>query len=196
MRDKGQVGLGRRAYVITLAATLTTLTPRTVDAQADITVTEHSFDCIRNGTKVRNTYIKNADPKLLAEAVRIFRDRVPNVEYPVGTLLQLIPTEAMVKHTRTRLPATHGWEFFALELSAQGTKIKARGDSVKNFVGVPCFSCHQAGARFDFVCEKNHGCAPIPVDDKMIAERQQADPRCSGDAAPDTKKSHESRGRE
>ena len=150
-----------------------------LQAQNDVTVTERSFECIQHGTKIRNTYIRNADPKLLAEAVRIFRDSVANADYPVGTFLQLIPTEAMVKHSRGQFGATNGWEFFALELSAQGTRIRTRGDSVVNFVGVTCLSCHRAAARFDFVCEKNHGCAPIPVNDKMIADRQNADPRCA-----------------
>jgi hypothetical protein len=167
------------ALVVGLAG----LTPYPAGAQADVTVSEQSFRCIRGGTKVRNTYIWNADPKLLAQAVHILRDRVSNVEYPVGTILQLIPAEAMVKHPRDRFPVTNGWEFFALDLSPQGTKIEARGDSVRNFIGVTCLSCHRAAAPYDFVCEKDHGCAPIPVDDKMIADRQRQDPRCPPAAA-------------
>ena len=145
---------------------------------ADITVSENSFSCIRNWTKVRNTYIKHEDPEKLKEAVRIFKDSVPDKEYPVGTFLQLLPDEAMVKHQRQRFPETHGWEFFHLDLSAQGTKIKTRGDQTVNFQGVKCFSCHQPAVKFDFVCEKGHGCAPVPLDDQKIAELQGADPRC------------------
>ena len=37
----------------------------------DVTVSEKSFSCISEGTKIRNTYIKNADPDKLKEAVRI-----------------------------------------------------------------------------------------------------------------------------
>src|SRR3989441_3339224 len=47
----------------------------------DITVTDQSFGCLRDGTKVRNTYIRNADPERLAEAVRILRDRVRSEEH-------------------------------------------------------------------------------------------------------------------
>src|SRR5437762_13352957 len=83
----------------------------------DITVTDQSFGCLRDATKVRNTYIRNADPKRLAEAVRILRDRVADTEYPVGTFLQLVPGEAMVKHPRAKFPETNGWEFFSLELA-------------------------------------------------------------------------------
>jgi hypothetical protein len=144
----------------------------------DITVTDTSFHCVRDATKVRNTYIRNADPERLAEAVRILRDRIADAEYPVGTFLQLVPAEAMVKHPRARFPATNGWEFFALDLSSQGTKIKTRGDNVVNFLGVPCLSCHKPAATFDFVCEKGHGCAPLPFDDQKIAEVQGTDPRC------------------
>jgi hypothetical protein len=144
----------------------------------DVTVSEESFSCLREGTKIRNTYIKNADPEKLKEAVRIFKNSVPDKEYPVGTFLQLLPGEAMVKHPRAKFPATNGWEFFALDLSEQGTKIKSRGDKVVNFQGVLCMSCHQPAAKFDFVCEKGHGCAPVPLDDQKIAELQAADPRC------------------
>jgi hypothetical protein len=145
---------------------------------ADLTLSEDSFGCIRNWTKVRNTYIKHDDPDKLKEAVRIFRDSVPNKEYPVGTFLQLLPDEAMVKHSRQTFPETNGWEFFHLDLSEQGTKIKTRGDKTVNFQGVRCFSCHQPAVQFDFVCEKGHGCAPVPLDDQKIAELQGKDPRC------------------
>ena len=145
---------------------------------ADVTVSDKSFSCISEGTKIRNTYIKHSDPEKLKEAVRIFKNSVPDKEYPVGTFLQLLPGEAMVKHPRAKFPNTGGWEFFALDLTEQGTKIGTRGDKVVNFQGVPCFSCHQPAAKFDFVCEKGHGCAPVPLDDPKIAELQAADPRC------------------
>ena len=144
----------------------------------DVTVSEKSFSCISEGTKIRNTYIKHADPEKLKEAMRIFKNSVPDKEYPVGTFLQLLPGEAMVKHPRDKFPDTKGWEFFALDLSEQGTKIRTRGDKVVNFQGVACMSCHQPAAKFDFVCEKGHGCAPVPLDDPKIAELQAADPRC------------------
>src|SRR5690348_8130634 len=73
---------------------------------ADITVSENSFSCIRNWTKVRNTYIRHADPEKLKEAVRIFKNSVPDKEYPAGTFLQLLPNEAMVKHSRQKFPET------------------------------------------------------------------------------------------
>ncbi len=146
----------------------------------DIAVSEQNFDCILEWPKVRNTRIKHSDPEKLKEAMRIFADSIPDKEYPVGTILQLVPFEAMVKRPRETFPKTNGWEFFALDVSAAGAKIRDRGDNVVNLSqGVTCLSCHEPAARYDFVCEKGHGCAPIPFDDQKIAEFQKADPRCA-----------------
>src|SRR5881296_4575086 len=95
-----------------------------VASAADVSVSEQTFGCILDWPQVRNTRIKHADPQQLADAMRIFRDSIPNVEYPVGTILQLVPFEAMVKHPREKFPRTNGWEFFALDISAAGTKIR------------------------------------------------------------------------
>jgi hypothetical protein len=146
----------------------------------NIAVSEQTFGCILDWPKVRNTRFKHSDPEKLKEAMRIFRDSIPDREYPVGTILQLVPFEAMVKHERAKFPKTNGWEFFALDVSESGTKIRDRGDNVVNLSqGVTCLSCHQPAVRFDFVCEKGHGCAPIPFDDQKIAELQHADLRCT-----------------
>ena len=98
----------------------------------DLTVTEQTFGCILDWSKVRNTRLKHADPEKLKEAIRIFRDSVPDKEYPVGTILQLVPFEAMVKHPHEKFPNTNGWEFFALEVSEAGTTIRDRRDHVVN----------------------------------------------------------------
>jgi hypothetical protein len=146
----------------------------------DIAVSEQTFSCINDWPKIRNTHIYNADPEKLKEAIRIFRDSVSDTEYPVGTILQLIPTEAMAKHSRGTFAKSNDWEFFSLDLSAAGTKISERGENVVNHSqGLTCLSCHQPAAKYDFVCEKTHGCAPIPLDDQKIAELQGADPRCA-----------------
>jgi hypothetical protein len=146
----------------------------------DLAVSEQTFGCILDWPKIRNTRFKHADPVKLKEAMRIFRDSVPDKDYPVGTILQLVPFEAMVKHPREKFPNSNGWEFFALEVSEAGTTIRDRGDNVINLLlGAPCLSCHQPAAKFDFVCEKGHGCAPLPIDDQKIGELQKADLRCA-----------------
>src|SRR5215510_12826159 len=109
-----------------------------VASAADVSVSEQTFGCILDWPQVRNTRIKHADPKELAEAMRIFRDSVPNKDYPVGTILQLVPFEARVKHPREKFPKTNGWEFFALEVSPTGTKIRDRGDSALQQADTRC----------------------------------------------------------
>ena len=41
-------------------------------------------------------------------------------KFPVGTLIQLVPQEAMVKRRAGFNPATHDWEFFFLDVSPAG----------------------------------------------------------------------------
>ena len=91
-------------------------------------VSEQTFGCILDWPKVRNTRIQHVDPEKLKEAMRILRDSVPDKDYPVGTILQLVPFEAMVKHPREKFPKSNGWEFFALEVLEGGTTIRDRGD--------------------------------------------------------------------
>ena len=50
-----------------------------VASSADVSVSEQSFGCILDWPQVRNTRIKHADPQQLADAMRIFRDSIPNV---------------------------------------------------------------------------------------------------------------------
>ena len=49
-----------------------------VASAADLSVSEQTFGCILDWPRVRNTRINHADPQQLAEAMRIFRDSVPN----------------------------------------------------------------------------------------------------------------------
>jgi hypothetical protein len=101
-------------------------------------------------------------------------------EYPEGTLLQLIPNEAMIKQQKGFSPATNDWEFFALSSDEHGSKIVSRGaQEVNNFLGLNCFECHKAArAEFDLVCEQDHGCTPLPLTRAMFHAVQHTDPRC------------------
>ena len=52
---------------------------------------------------------------------------------------------------------------------------------VNNRLGLNCFACHvKAKPEFDFVCEIDHGCDPIPVTRAMFGALQRTDPRCKG----------------
>lgn len=99
--------------------------------------------------------------------------------YPTGSVLQLVPQEAMVKHRAGWNRATDDWEFFSLDVSKAGTKILTRGvQHVVNRFGGNCAACHSAASsKFDFVCEHDHGCAPLPISDAVIRVIQRADPR-------------------
>ena len=135
------------------------------------------FRNLHTMTKVRGFFIDNRLGHL-DEALAV-ANSPDGGKYPVGTIIQLIPQEAMVKRHKGFSPATRDWEFFSLAVSPAGTEIQNRGtDQVVNRFGNNCASCHQgADARFDGVCEKNHGCAPLPIGDDIFRSIQESDPR-------------------
>lgn len=147
-------------------------------AAKDFEATERDFECLLNWDKVNNVRIFNAKPRLLRKAKRVLESGRPNRKYPVGTIIQLIPQEAMAKRKKSFNPDGNGWEFFQLGVSAAGTTIVSRGADAINFIDLPCKNCHAKAATFDFVCEKGHGCNPIPLTDELIDTLQRADPRC------------------
>ncbi len=142
-----------------------------------IEVTEASFDCILEGTKVRKFYVKNLIGDLEASLAVATGEADP--PYPPGTLLQLVPQEAMVKREAGFSQDTRDWEFFFLEVSSAGTTIAQRGkEDAENVFGGNCFACHSAAIDNDFVCETGNGCAPLPLDDGVIEALQTGDARC------------------
>lgn len=136
------------------------------------------LSCITDGTRVRHTYLRHADPDKLREAVRIFEQGLQGVDYPEGTVISAIPTEAMVKRSKGAFPDTNGWEFLVLNPTADGTTITQRGATAANRLG-SCAGCHAAAAAHDFVCEQGHGCAPVPLTEAIVARLQAADARCA-----------------
>jgi len=162
-------------------------TPAAAEAAAvtatPVTVDDDTFRCIRKMTPVRHFYVDN----LLGNvAGTLAAANAPKGSvYPAGSVVQLVPTEAMVKREAGFNPATGDWEFFELEVSATGTRILKRGFAeVNNRFGKNCFGCH-APARepWDFICETGHGCEPIPIDRQMTGALQRSDPRC-GEPVP------------
>ncbi|MBW2189738.1 MAG: hypothetical protein JRG93_09150 [Deltaproteobacteria bacterium] len=141
-----------------------------------VEVTEASFDCILDGTKVRRFYVKNLLDDLAA-SVAVAEGEAP-LPYPRGTLLQLVPFEAMVKREVGFSEETNDWEFFALLPTDEGTEIATRGNDAVNFLGDTCFECHSAAANNDFVCETDNGCVSLPTPAEVIITLQEADPRC------------------
>jgi hypothetical protein len=137
-----------------------------------------SFRCIAKMIPVRQFYVDNLRGNL--DATLAAANSTTGAVYPPGSLIQLIPGEAMVKRDRGFNAATHDWEFFELDVSKDGTQIGKRGTTdVVNRFGGNCFGCHvSAGAQWDLVCETDHGCAPLPVTRAMIRALQRTDPRC------------------
>jgi hypothetical protein len=149
----------------------------------DINPTTSDFDCLKNSewTTVGVSRYKN----LLgheAETVAVARSATGGV-FPVGTVVQLVPTEAMVKRGAGYSPASDDWEFFALNVSASGTTIGMSGgtSAVTNFIG-SCLGCHSgAKPQWDLVCGdvdggNTHGCTDLPVSGSVLMGT--SDPRC------------------
>jgi hypothetical protein len=152
-------------------------TPVPKDAM-ELTIDGSSFQCLREMTAIRHFFVDNLLGEL--EATVAVAESTDGGIYPPGSVVQLVPTEVMVKHGRGWNAATRDWEFFELDVSAEGSTIRNRGfvDVVNRFGG-NCFGCHvKADAKYDLICELDHGCDPIPVTREMIAGIQEADPRC------------------
>jgi len=96
-------------------------------------------------------------------------------------MVQLVPTEVMIKQPQGTSPATNDWEFFELNVSAEGSEIVTRGfTDVINRFGGNCLDCHiKAEPQWDMICEQGHGCDPLPLSREMLVGIQQGDPRCA-----------------
>ncbi len=147
-----------------------------------IEINQASFSCIRDLTKVRGLYVGNLLGNL-NDTIKVAKS-VDGGVYPTGTIIQLVPTEVMVKHPKGFSAATNDWEFFELEISKTGTAIKTRGfANIVNRFGGNCLGCHmKAKPQWDLICETTHGCDPLPFTKSMLSFIQKTDPRCETNA--------------
>ncbi len=143
----------------------------------DLDMKATDFECILRWDQVNSAYrITN---KLGHDALSVAKNPAGG-EFPVGTIIQIVPTEAMVKRRAGFSALTHDWEFFALGVSASGTTITTRGttDVVNAFNG-NCFGCHnKAMPQYDLVCGTTHGCDALPLSTAQLVSVQNNDPRC------------------
>ena len=148
------------------------------DGRGAVEVSSESFTCIRDMTPVRGFYVDNLLGDL--EATVAIANSAEGGDYPPGSVVQLVPGEAMVKRAPGVSPGTKDWEFFELDVSAAGTEIRKRGYAdVVNRFGGNCLACHaKAEPKWDMVCETGHGCDPIPLTRDMLVLLQKTDPRC------------------
>lgn len=172
-----------RAIAVTIATALTAGLATSYAAQntsADITA--DSFKCIRDMTPVRGFYVSNLNGDLKG-TVAVANSANGGV-YPPGSVVQLVPTEVMVKRETGFNAATKDWEFFELDVKDGKSVIRTRGfvDVVNRFGG-NCFACHvKAKPEWDLICETGHGCDAIPLTPVMIKALQKTDPRCGAPA--------------
>ena len=147
-------------------------------ADGDLQIVAKSFRCITKMTRVRHFYVDNLRGQI--DATLAAANTPAGAVYPPGSVVQLIPGEAMVKRDKGFNVATRDWEFFELDVSTEGTQIRKRGFAdVVNRFGGNCFGCHVAARpEWDLVCESDHGCAPIPLTRAMSRALQRTDPRC------------------
>lgn len=147
-------------------------------ADGDLQIDAKSFRCITKMTRVRHFYVDNLRGQI--DATLAAANSPTGAVYPPGSVVQLIPGEAMVKRDKGFNVATRDWEFFELDVSKEGTQIRKRGFAdVVNRFGGNCFGCHVAARpEWDLVCESDHGCRPIPLTRAMSAALQRTDPRC------------------
>lgn len=166
-------------YRAALLAVSLSLLPLSLTAAGEpMKVDADSFRCIREMTPVRHFYVDNLLGNL--EGTLAAANAPKGAIYPPGSVVQLVPSEVMVKREAGFSPATGDWEFFELDVSDKGSSVRARGFAeVNNRFGGNCFACHAPARQpWDFVCEEGHGCEAIPVTRKMIGALQRSDPRC------------------
>ena len=166
-------------YAVVFVATLGFAQATDGAKEVSLKIDDHSFKCMTEMTPVRHFYVDNLAGHL-AETVAVAK--AGKGQYPVGSVVQLMPNEVMIKHEKGFNAATKDWEFFWIDVDKNGSKIFRRGFiEVNNRFGLNCFACHvKANADSDFICEQDHGCAPIPVTRAMFGALQRTDPRCKG----------------
>ena len=150
-----------------------------------VEVNKDSFKCLTDMSPVRGFFVDNLNGDLQStlDAAKSTKGAV----YPVGSVVQLVPTEVMVKREKGYNATTKDWEFFELDVSDKGSEIRVRGAfEVVNKFGGNCFGCHiKAKPEWDMICEQEHGCDPITLPNgivlsqDMIKGAQKSDPRCA-----------------
>jgi hypothetical protein len=167
------------ACAVVLSLVLATHALDSSGDEPNVKVTDESFKCITEMTKVRHFYVDNLLGNL-ADTVAVAT--AGTGDYPEGSVVQLMPNEVMIKQQKGYSPVTRDWEFLWIDVDKNGSKIFRRGFAeVNNRFELNCFTCHvKARPEFDFICETENGCDPIPVTKEMFGALQRTDPRCKG----------------
>lgn len=157
--------------------------PSTTSADTtDFDATDADFACIDDWRQIRDFRITNLLGKT-DEAVAVANNGDIG-DFPVGTVVQVIPEHAMVKRKAGFNPTGGDWEFFELDCSASGTTIVQRGGAEVTAPQIgSCQKCHDAARRENFLCERNHGCKSNGHTPAELLTMQADDPRCAATTA-------------
>lgn len=151
--------------------------PPTAEVGEDAFMVDADFTCFQNWPQVGNSYFGMLSGSHGPAYAAADQGQLP---YPVGTIVQMFPGEAMVKRHAGFSPETDDWEFFKLKTVDGQTVIVERGTTeIKNIAG-GCAECHAAAAEtHDWVCGAEGGCEPLP--DFVVKRAHRAvekDSRC------------------
>ncbi len=138
--------------------------------------TEADFDCLTEWRGVRGFYLTNTlgrEELAVQVAEAGFVD-----DLPPGTIIQLVPQEAMAKLLPGTNPETGDWEFFKLTTDATGTTIVERGGAEVSNPAGSCLGCHAGAADRDLICEDTGLCANAAVPREIVDALVAGDPRC------------------
>ena len=179
MKDKPLKILHRIIAVIVFSSLIISQS-YSADDSKKLDVSESAFKCLSALAASGRFFVDNILGDL--DATLAVANSKSGGKYPPGSLLTLVPNEAMIKHQQGWNPATNNWEFFLLDLSEEGTSILTRGGAEVASPSGSCFGCHQlARSEWDLVCGVDHGCAPIAFALEQIRSAQAMDPRCTNE---------------
>lgn len=73
--------------------------------------------------------------------------------FPVGSIVEIQPSEVMVKRRKGFNAATNDWEFFAIEFAPDGRT--PQRFAVRGTQETACFQCHKtvSSPTWDFICQ-------------------------------------------
>ena len=89
----------------------------------NLAITDSDFDCVLDMQPVRGFYVDNLLDGKLADTLAVAK--AGQGEYPAGSVVQLVPSEVMVKHPQGYSVATRDWEFFELSVSPESGRSPA-----------------------------------------------------------------------
>ena len=148
----------------------------------DFEPTAEDFGCVADQVKVSGFRVTNALGEAETAASIAVAQNPEGAVFPVGTILQHLPTEAMVKRGPGFSPETKDWEFFLLDIASGTTTISQRGTTELTTMGDTCVSCHSlVPDEYDFVCNTwgdAGGDCGFDFQDSMLDQQAANDPRC------------------